>query len=82
MALEDLIYSLESLSEFTPESVYEAVSKSTVGFKDLESWIDYNYPATDSYGRKMVHDGGDGIPSISLIPALISIGLIAILRRK
>ena len=58
MALEDLIYSLEGLSEFTPESVYEAVSKSTVGFKDLENWIDYNYPATDSYGRKMVHDGG------------------------
>ena len=58
MALDGLIDSLEGLSEFTPESVYEVVSKSTVGFKDLENWIDYNYPATDSYGRKMVHDGG------------------------
>ena len=58
MTLEGLIDSLEGLSEFTPESVYETVSKSTVGFEDLENWIDYNYPASDSYGRKMVHDGG------------------------
>ena len=58
MTLEDLIDSLEGLSEFTLEGVYEAVSKSTVGFKDLEKWIDYDYPVSDSYGRKMVHDGG------------------------
>ena len=58
MALDGLIDSLEGLSVFTLEGVYEAVSKSTVGFKDLENWIDYNYPASDSYGRKMVHDGG------------------------
>ena len=36
MTLEDLIDSLEGLSEFTLEGVYEAVSKSTVRFKDLE----------------------------------------------
>ena len=58
MALDGLIDSLEGLSVFTLEGIYEAVSKSTVGFKDLENWIDYNYPASDSYGRKMVHDGG------------------------
>ena len=58
MTLEGLKDSLEGLSEFTPESVYETVSKSTVGFEDLEDWIDYDYPASDSYGRKMVHDGG------------------------
>ena len=58
MTLEGLIDSLEGLNEFTPESVYETVSKSTVGFEDLEDWIDYNYPVSDSYGRKMVHDGG------------------------
>nr|AIF06369.1 cysteine dioxygenase type I family [uncultured marine group II/III euryarchaeote KM3_191_F05] len=29
-----------------------------MGFKDLEKWIDYDYPVSDSYGRKMVHDGG------------------------
>ena len=48
MALDGLIDSLEGLSVFTLEGVYEAVSKSTVGFKDLENWIDYNYPASDS----------------------------------
>ena len=58
MTLEGLIGSLENLSEFNLESVYEAVSRSTVGFRDLEKWIDYDYPGSDSYGRKMVHDGG------------------------
>lgn len=58
MTLKGLIDSLEDLSEFTLEGVYEVVSKSTVGFKDLETWIDYNYPVSDSYGRKMVYNGG------------------------
>ena len=58
MTLEGLIGSLEDLSEFNLEGVYEAVSRSTVGFRDLEKWIDYDYPVSDSYGRKMVHDGG------------------------
>ena len=58
MTLEGLIGSLENLSEFNLEGVYEAVSRSTVGFRDLEKWIDYDYPVSDSYGRKMVHDGG------------------------
>jgi len=54
MTLEGLIGSLENLSEFNLEGVYEAVSRSTVGFGDLEKWIDYDYPVSDSYGRKMV----------------------------
>ena len=58
MTLEGLIGSLENLNEFNLEGVYEAVSRSTVGFRDLEKWIDYDYPVSDSYGRKMVHDGG------------------------
>jgi len=58
MTLEDLIDSLESLSDVNSEGICEAVSRATVGFKDLERWVDYDYPISDSYGRKMVHDGG------------------------
>ncbi|MCS5659559.1 MAG: cysteine dioxygenase family protein [Dehalococcoidia bacterium] len=53
-----LIESLEGLSEFTPGSVHEVVSECDIGFEDLKEWIDYHYPVSDSYGRKMVHDGG------------------------
>ena len=58
MKLRKLIESLEGLSEFTPGSVHEVVSKCDVGFEELKDWIDYHYPISDSYGRKMVHDGG------------------------
>ncbi|HJL71725.1 MAG TPA: cysteine dioxygenase family protein [Candidatus Poseidoniia archaeon] len=49
---------LESLGKFTPESVHEAVSECDVRAEDIERWVDYDYPVSDSYGRKMVHNGG------------------------
>jgi len=58
MSVENLVKTLESLEEFTPESVHEVVSECDIGIEDLRDWIDYDYPVSDSYGRKMVHDGG------------------------
>ena len=58
MALEEFIETLESLNEFSPENVQKVVSESKIGFADLGNWIDYDYPVSDSYGRKMIHDGG------------------------
>ena len=58
MSVENLVKTLESLEEFTPESVHEVVSECDIGVEDLKNWIDYDYPVSDSYGRKMVHDGG------------------------
>ena len=58
MSVTKLVKSLESLGQFTPESVHEVVSECDIGVEDLKDWIDYEYPVSDSYGRKMVHDGG------------------------
>ena len=58
MSVKNLVKALESLERFTPESVHGIVSKCDIGVEDLKDWIDYDYPVSDSYGRKMVHDGG------------------------
>ena len=58
MSVKNLVKTLESLGEFTPESVHGAVSECDIGAEDLGGWIDYDYPISDSYGRKMVHNGG------------------------
>ena len=58
MSVENLVKALESLERFTPENVHEVVSECDIGVEDLEDWINYDYPVSDSYGRKMVHDGG------------------------
>jgi predicted metal-dependent enzyme (double-stranded beta helix superfamily) len=58
MSVKNLVKALENLGQFTPESVREVVSECDVGFEDLKEWINYDYPVSDSYGRKMVHNGG------------------------
>ena len=58
MSVKNLVKTLESLEQFTPESVHKVVSECDIGIEDLKDWIDYDYPVSDSYGRKMVHDGG------------------------
>ena len=58
MSVENLVKALKKLEQHTPESVHEIVSECDIEVGDLENWIDYDYPVSDSYGRKMVHDGG------------------------
>jgi predicted metal-dependent enzyme (double-stranded beta helix superfamily) len=58
MSVENLVKTLENLELFTPESVHKAVAECDIRFEDLKDWIDYGYPVSDSYGRKMVHNGG------------------------
>ena len=58
MSVKNLVKALKSLDQFTPGSVHKAVSECGVGFEDLKDWIDYDYPVSDSYGRKMAHNGG------------------------
>ena len=58
MSVKNLVKTLERLEQFTPESVHKVVSECDIGIEDLRDWIDYDYPISDSYGRKMVHDGG------------------------
>ena len=58
MSVKNLVKVLENMDRFTPGSVRKVVSECDVGFEDLKDWIDYDYPVSDSYGRKMVHNGG------------------------
>ena len=58
MSVKNLVKVLENMDRFTPGSVRKVVSEYDVGFEDLKDWIDYDYPVSDSYGRKMVHNGG------------------------
>ena len=58
MSVKNLVKALKNLEQLTPESVHEIVSECDIGVGDLEDWIDYDYPVSDSYGRKMVHNGG------------------------
>jgi len=58
MSVKNLVKALESLELFTPESVHGVVSECNIGVEDLRDWIDYEYPVSDSYGRKMAHNGG------------------------
>ena len=58
MSVRNLVKALESLEQFTPESVHGVVSECNIGGEDLRDWIDYEYPVSDSYGRKMAHNGG------------------------
>ena len=58
MSVENLVKALKNLEQLTPESVHQIVSECDIEVGDLENWIDYDYPVSDSYGRKMVHDGG------------------------
>ena len=46
MYVENLVKALESLGQFTPESVHGVVSECDIGIEDLRDWIDYDYPVS------------------------------------
>ncbi len=58
MSVKNLVEMLESLGKFTTKSVHGVVSECDIRDEDIEKWVDYDYPVSDSYGRKMVHNGG------------------------
>jgi len=57
MSVKNLVETLESLEKFTTESVHGVVSECDIRAEDIEREVDYDYPVSDSYGRKMVHNG-------------------------
>ena len=56
--LQTLIQSLSSRRDLTPELVSEYILNAKIKPEDLLPWAAYNHPLTDSYGRKLVYDGG------------------------
>lgn len=53
-----LINTLKKTDFFTPEDVKTIVQNSQISTQDLMPWADFDHPIADSYGRKLVFDGG------------------------
>ncbi|MEM8677095.1 MAG: cysteine dioxygenase family protein [Cyanobacteria bacterium P01_G01_bin.67] len=57
-SLQSLIWLLSQTSYLTSERVYQSLLQANVTQADLMTWATFAHPATDSYGRQLVHDGG------------------------
>lgn len=57
-SLQQIINEIERLDTFSPQIIRKIVKKANVKREELEPWAQYNHPSADSYGRKMVYDGG------------------------
>ncbi len=56
--VQDLIIAIEAEEQFTPNMAKRLLESSAITADDLAAWADFDHPATDSYGRKLVFDGG------------------------
>ncbi|MEM8993690.1 MAG: cysteine dioxygenase family protein [Acidobacteriota bacterium] len=53
-----LIEAVEACEELTPVRTRQLLEEATLSASDLAPWADYDHPRTDSYGRRMLFDGG------------------------
>ena len=56
--LRALVQEIESHDHLTPSLCKQLLLASQVTAEDLMPWADFGHPKADSYGRKMIHDGG------------------------
>ena len=64
-SLQHLILTLKSQAQLTPECVRQCVVEAQIPPEDLLPWSDFNHPATDSYGRKLVY--GDDLIEVMVM---------------
>ena len=57
-AIQDLIRALEETKDLTPRKARELLLSANLQAEDLEPWSQLEHPIRDSYGRKLVFDGG------------------------
>ncbi|QPJ62016.1 MAG: methyltransferase domain-containing protein [Candidatus Nitronauta litoralis] len=57
-AIQDLIRALEEEEDISPRLAQELLIQAELKVEDLEPWADFDHPVQDSYGRKLVFDGG------------------------
>ena len=57
-SLRHLIDEIRNTPQITPASSRQILSQADIDVADLEPWADFDHPAADSYGRKLVYDGG------------------------
>ncbi len=53
-----LVQAVVARDHLTPSSTKKLLSQSGITPEDLAPWADYDHPDADSYGRKLVYDGG------------------------
>lgn len=56
--LETLIETLQRSPHFTPTQIKAIVENANITSAELMPWADFDHPVADSYGRKLVYDGG------------------------
>ncbi len=56
--VQKLIDRIKSEKQLTPHTARDLLVKAELKMQDLEAWADYDHPAADSYGRKLLFDGG------------------------
>ena len=56
--VKTLIDDIKKEQSFTPQKARRLLSNSDIQLDDLHAWADYDHPKADSYGRKLVYDGG------------------------
>lgn len=57
-SIQHLIQSLSSRRYLTPQLARQFILSANIQPEDLSQWETYNHPIVDSYGRKLVYDGG------------------------
>ena len=57
-SLRGLIASLSSTSQMTSRQVSQSLLEANISAADLQDWATFDRPIADSYGRKLVYDGG------------------------
>ncbi len=57
-AIQDLIRMVEETEGLTPRVARDLLLSANLQAEDLEPWSDLEHPIRDSYGRKLIFDGG------------------------
>lgn len=57
-AIQDLIRMLEEADDLTPRKARDLLLSANLQADDLAPWSDLEHPIRDSYGRKLIFDGG------------------------
>lgn len=58
-SLHHIISELKKHRSLKPSEIRRIIIEANVKEEDLKPWSDFDHPAADSYGRKLVYDGGN-----------------------
>ncbi len=56
--VEALVRKVEAAGDLGPAAARQLLEEAGIESSDLEPWADFDHPRADSYGRKLVYDGG------------------------